>query len=145
MNTLIANRTPSRSCLANEGHLTIASRSPWRAASRTPGWAWTVHPYRDRAAAGNEGSASRRAGGRVGKELPRGLEETRVGDCARQLLPHRIRSCGSVREVLGRRTGDPGGVVGRARELAGAGALLAEQECLPSLLIRPFGSCSLQE
>src|SRR5262245_39425092 len=65
MNTLIANRTPSRSCLANEGHLTIASRSPWRAATRAPGRAWTARPYRDRAAAGNEGSAFRHGGGRV--------------------------------------------------------------------------------
>src|SRR5215469_6247237 len=127
MNTLIANRTPSRSCLANEGHLTIASRSPWRAASRTSGRAWTTRPYRDCTAGGNECSASRRAGGRVGKELPRGLEETRVGDCARQLLPHRIRSCGSVREVLGRRTGDLRSDEGRTRELAGADALMAEQ------------------
>src|SRR5262249_39802799 len=65
MNTLIANRTPSRSCLTNEGHLTIASRSPWRAATRVPGRAWTARPYRDRAAAGNDSSAFRHGGGRV--------------------------------------------------------------------------------
>src|SRR5262249_36643434 len=119
MNTLIANRTPSRSCLANEGHLTIASRSPWRAASRAPGRAWRTGPYGGCTADGNEGSGSRQARA-VGKELPRVLEETRVGDCARQLLPHRNRASESVREVLGRRAGDPGSDEGRARELAGA-------------------------
>src|SRR5262249_58661399 len=49
MNTLIANRTPSRSCLAKDGHLTIASRSPWRAARRASGETWTARPYRARA------------------------------------------------------------------------------------------------
>src|SRR6516165_9067332 len=87
MKTLIANRTPSRSRLANAGHLTIASRSPWRAARRAPGRAWTARPYRDRTAGGNERSTR----GSDGKELPRVLEETRVGHCARQLPPQRFR------------------------------------------------------